>query len=81
MTEQKTIISKGQLLGICVSIAIAMLTSWMSVTQRIRTLEVGTEIRLQQLENQVSKNEEYYFNILTEIQDLKVALENKQNRD
>ncbi len=59
----------------------SLATGWMSINQRIKALEVGTEIRLEQLEKQVSQNEDHYMKILSEIQDIKVCLENKQNRE
>jgi len=79
MTE-KSNITKGQILAIAITLAVAIMGSWVSINQRVRALEVGTDLRLKQLEKQVSINESYYREILKEIQDVRVALENKENR-
>lgn len=79
--EKQTNITRGQLFSALVTISIAILTSWMSMNQRVKALEVGTEIRLKQLESQVEKNEGHYLNILDAINELEVSLQNKQNRE
>jgi hypothetical protein len=80
MMQERANISKGQLIGIAITLTLAIITSWVTMTQRVKALEVGTDIRLKQLEKQVSINESYYREILKEIQDIRVALENKENR-
>jgi len=80
MMQERANISKGQLIGIAITLSLAIITSWVTMTQRVKALEVGTDIRLKQLEKQVSINESYYREILKEIQDIRVALENKENR-
>ena len=80
MMQERANISKGQLIGIAITLTLAIITSWVTMTQGVKALEVGTDIRLKQLEKQVSINESYYREILKEIQDIRVALENKENR-
>jgi uncharacterized protein (UPF0333 family) len=80
MMQERANISKEQLMGIAITLLFAIVTSWVTMTQRVKALEVGTDIRLKQLEQQVSINESYYREILKEIQDICVALENKENR-
>ena len=79
--DRKVNLTIGQLLASGVTIIIAVLAAWISLTGRVRALEVSTEIRFKQIEKTQNRTEEQYEKILEELGSIKLTLENKQDRE
>lgn len=81
MAEAKKEVSLIQIAGIGITLFSLWFGSWLSMNQRVKALEVGTQIRLENMEKQVDQNKNYYLNILDKINEVNIKLENKQNRN
>lgn len=78
--DKKVNLSIGQLLASGVTIMIAVFAAWISLTGRVRALEVSTEIRFRQIEKTQNRTEDQYEKILDELGSIKLTLENKEDR-
>lgn len=79
--EKKVNITLGQILSMALTIFIITLGGWINMSGRVKALEVETDIRIRQLETQVQKNRDYFHKILDEVQQVKIVLENKKDRE
>jgi len=79
--EKKVNITLGQVLSMTLTVVIITLGGWINMSGRVKALEVETDIRIRQLETQVSENRDYFHKILDEVQKVKIVLENKQDRE
>ena len=79
--EKKINITLGQILSMGLTIFIITFGAWVNMSSRVKALEVETNIRIQQLEIHVQKNSDYFNKILDEIHIVKIALENKEDRE
>ncbi len=77
MSNNRYIVS---IIGLVATLLITVVSAWISINQRVKALEVGTDIRLKNLEVQVQQNKNYYHEILNEIKYLNVQLERKEDR-
>ena len=79
--EKKVNITLGQVLSMALTVFIITLGGWINMSGKVQALEVETDIRIRQLEMQVQKNREYFHKILDEVQQVKIVLENKKDRE
>lgn len=70
----------GQLLSSLVTIVIVIFAAWVSITGRVKALEVSSEIRFKQIEKTQGKTDSQFEKILDELSDIKVAMENKADK-
>ena len=78
--DKKVNLTIGQIVASGITIVVSVLAAWISLTGRVRALEVSTEIRFRQIERTQSRTEEQYERILSDLGDIKVTLVNKQDR-
>jgi len=79
--EKKVNITLGQVLSMALTVIVITLGGWINMSGRVKALEVETDIRIRQLETQVKENRVYFLKILDEVQQVKIVLENKKDRE
>jgi hypothetical protein len=69
-----------QLLGIGIGILASFVTAWVIMNSRVKALEVSTEIQFKQIHLDLQNGDKKFDRILAELSDIKVALQDKEDR-